>query len=239
MRALIIQHDHVSPPGPVAERLAELGIETVLHPVVPKHLFDAPGITTEFPDPAGFGLIIPMGSPWSVYDTELIGPWISQELELLRQADDQGVPVLGICFGGQALAMAHGGDVRASEHPEIGFVRIQSDDPELIPPGPWFQWHSDCWELPPGAEEIARNAAASQAFVLRRNLAVQFHPELTSHMLSLWLDNGGAEIARGRGIDVEDMHARAVAEDAAAEQRAHALVDTFIDRFCEAPARGQ
>lgn len=231
MRALVIQHDHVSPPGPVAERLLERGIETVLHPVVARDQFDSPGVTTEFPDPENFDLIIPMGSPWSVYDLDLIGSWVLPELDLLRTADAAGVPVLGICFGGQLLAQAHGGAVSASSDPEIGWVDIATDDPDLIPTGPWFQWHSDRWQLPPGATEIARNPAASQAFVLRKNLAVQFHPELTSDMLRLWLNNGGAEIARDRGLDPDALQASAVAEDVAARARAYDLVDAFLARF--------
>ena len=106
-----------------------------------------------------------------------------------------------------------------------------TDDPDLIPTGPWFQWHSDRWQLPPGATEIARNPAASQAFVLRKNLAVQFHPELTSDMLRLWLNNGGAEIARDRGLDPDALQASAVAEDVAARARAYDLVDAFLARF--------
>ena len=64
---------------------------------------------------------------------------------------------------------------------------------------------------PARAREVARNAAASQAFVLRRNLAVQFHPELTSSMLAGWLGNGGAGKAAAAGLDPDTLarrHAR-------------------------------
>lgn len=230
MRALVIQHDHVSPPGPVADRLGERLYDVVLHQVVPEEDFDRPGVPAAFPDVTGFDVVIPMGAPWAAYDAERVGSWVGPEVELLRQADAAGIPVLGICFGGQLLAMAHGGSVAASPYPEVGWTTIESDDHDLVPVGPWFQWHSDRWTLPPGAREIARNQAASQAFVLRRNLAVQFHPELTAAMLHGWLGNGGAHDARARGKDPDALYAATVAEEPAARARAGALVDAFLDR---------
>lgn len=231
MRALVIQHDHVSPHGPVGARLAERRIDVVEHEVVSAEHFASPGVTTQFPSVSEFDLVVPMGSPWPAYDTDLIGSWVTPEIALLREADRAGIPVLGICFGGQLLALAHGGGVGSSPFPEVGWVTIESDEPDLVPVGPWFQWHFDRWQLPPGAREVARSPAASQAFVLRRNLAVQFHPELTAGMLRGWLGNGGAEQLRGRGFDPEEIYAATVAEEPAALARTVALVDAFLARF--------
>jgi GMP synthase-like glutamine amidotransferase len=192
VRVLFIQHDHTSPPGLVGERFSDrgYGIEEFL--VVPAHCFSDPGVIVDFPDPTTFDALVPMGASWSVYDTALIGSWVEPEPALLRQASEQGVPVLGLCFGGQLLAAAHGGQVVRAEIPEVGWHVVHTDDPELLAPGPWFQWHFDRWRTPPNAREIARNSAASQAFVAGRNLALQFHPELDEAMLTGWLDNGGA-----------------------------------------------
>ena len=89
--------------------------------------------------------------------------------------------------------------------------------------------------MPPGAREVARNAVASQAFVLRRNLAVQFHPELTAAGLQGWLENGGraGAIADGQDPDILYQHTLAEGEDAA--RRAHDLVDAFIDQVAGTP----
>jgi GMP synthase-like glutamine amidotransferase len=231
MRALVIQHDHVSPHGPVGERLVDHLIDLVEHEVVAAEHFTSPGVTTRFPEVSHFDLVVSMGAPWSAYDLDLIGSWVTPEVELLREADRLGIPVLGICFGGQLLAVAHGGSVGASPCPEVGWVTIESDDQDLVSVGPWFQWHFDRWQLPPGAAEVARNTAASQAFVLRRNLAIQFHPELTSVMLRGWLVNGGAEQLRRWGLDPEEIHAAAVVEEPAAIVRTEALVDAFLARF--------
>lgn len=237
MRALVIQHDHVSPPGPVGDRLRERLFDVVEHQVVAEEDFHRPWLgTQEFPDPRGFDAIVVMGAPWAAYDAERVGAWVRPELELLREADAARVPVLGICFGGQLLALAHGGEVTRAPLPEIGWRTIRSDRPEVVPPGPWFQWHYDCWRLPDGATELARNDAASQAFALRRNLAVQFHPELTPGMLHGWLGNGGDADARSVGVDPAELVADTAAEAPAALARAQALVDAFLARFAGRPS---
>lgn len=234
MQLLVIQHDHASPLGPVAERFVDRGFDLTMHPVVPEESFLAPGVETEYPDFTSFDAVLPMGAPWSAYD-EVIGSWVRPETEQLRRADAAGVPVLGICFGGQLLAAAHGGSVTVSSSPEIGWTDVESDDDALVPSGPWFQWHYDQWELPTAAREIARNRAASQAFVLRRNLAVQFHPELTRSMLAGWLGNGGADKARAAGLDPDTLLDATRAAEAEARVRAHRLVDGFLDLVARGP----
>ena len=206
MRALVIQHDHVSPPGPVGRRLEERGYELDLHVVVEEDNFHHPHLHNPFPGIDGVDLVVSMGAPWSAYDEASVGPWVSDELDLLRRADRLSVPVLGICFGGQLLAAAHGGAVRRSDEAEIGWVEVDTDDPSLVPAGPWFQWHFDRWALPPEATEVARNEVASQAFRLRRNLAVQFHPELTDAMHEEWLLSGIPYVERA-GYDPEVLRA--------------------------------
>ncbi|GAA1165958.1 type 1 glutamine amidotransferase [Nocardioides aquiterrae] len=239
MRVLVIQHDHASPIGPVGERFADHGYDVVTHPVVAEEHFHSPGVTTEFPDFASFDAVVPMGAPWSTYDVATVGSWVLPELDQLRAADAAGVPVLGICFGGQLLAEAHGGGVQPTERPEIGWYDVASSAPDIVPAGPWFEWHYDAWTIPPGATEIASNANASQAFVLRRNLGVQFHPELTSTMLAGWLANGGNGKAREFGLDPADLLARTTAVDSRSRARAHALVDGFLARVADrlSPAR--
>jgi GMP synthase-like glutamine amidotransferase len=235
MRVLVVQHDHCSPPGPVAERFYDRGYDVVLHTVVEEAAFHAPNVATGFPDFTDFDAVLAMGAPWSAYDHRLIGRWVLPEIDRLRAADAAGVPVLGICFGGQLLAAAHGGSVARSPRPELGWTEVQSDDDSLVPSGLWFQWHYDRWALPQGAREVARNAAASQAFVLRRNLAVQFHPELTSSMLTGWFGIGGRAEAAAFGRDPDELVARTRELEATARPRSHALVDGFIDRVATAP----
>ena len=235
MRVLLIQHDHICTPGYVGERLTDRGLDLVLHQVVREDRFLSPDVEIEFPDPTDFDAIVPMGAPWSVYDHQAIGTWVPAELKMLRAAHDHQVPVLGICFGGQMLAAAHGGSVSRSAAPEIGWVEVDSDDESLVLSGLWFQWHYDQWQLPNAAQEVARNPSSSQAFVLGRNLAVQFHPEMTSEILARWIATGGAEEITRFGIKLDDLVRQTADQDAANRERAHRLVDQFLDRVAARP----
>lgn len=230
MRALIIQHDHGSPTGPVGRRLEHHGFAVTEFLVVPKESFDNPNVAVVFPDINDFDLIVPLGAPWGAWDDACIGNWLTPELELIRQAVTSNKPVLGICFGGQLVARAMGGSVARGAHPEIGWTTIFSDDEELVGNGPWFEFHYDNWQVPPGAREIARNPAASQAFVMNKTLALQFHPELEAVSLQGWLDMGGAAKVVEDGQDPDVMMAQTLAEDPAAEARTNALVDAFLTR---------
>ena len=159
MRALFVQHDHVSPVGPIGARLSEHGYDVEELVVVPEDSFHQPGVDVEFPDPTRYDVIVPMGAPWSVYDHDLIGAWALPELDFLRDAHTAGVPVLGICFGGQALAAALGGAVVASPEVEVGWHAVDTDEPDLVEAGPWFQWHQDRWVAPEGARSAGADAA--------------------------------------------------------------------------------
>lgn len=237
MRALVIQHDHICSPGSVGERLEQRGYQVLSHQVVDADRFHAPGVQTAFPEPTDFDLVVAMGAPWSAYDHASIGSWVVPELDLLRAAHRHAVPVLGICFGGQLLAAAHGGSVARSATPELGWAQIDSDDEALVPSGPWFQWHYDRWELPPQATEVARNAHSSQAFVLGRNLAVQFHPEMEPSILQVWFDHGGIADTERFGLDPGELAAETERREPDNRARAHRLVDAFLDRVARPRGR--
>jgi GMP synthase-like glutamine amidotransferase len=226
----MIQHDHICTPGFVGERFVERGYDLRIHQVVSEGRFRSPNVETQFPEPTNFDVIISMGAPWSVYDQDAIGSWVLPELAMLRDADHDHVPVFGICFGGQLLATAHGGSVTRSAAPELGWVAIESDDESLVPAGEWFQWHYDRWELPERAIELARNASSSQAFILGRNLAVQFHPEMSSAILASWIATGGAQEMSRLGIEVDELVRQTAERDGSNRARAYKLVDLFLDR---------
>ncbi len=235
MRALFVQHDHVSPTGPVSQRLRDRGFDVDEITVVGEQDFTSPNIGFEFPDLDQYDLIVPMGAPWGAWDDACIGNWLLPEIAWVREAIDRDIPVFGICFGGQLMARALGGTVSRSSKPEIGWTAIHSDDSSLIAPGPWFQFHYDRWTVPEGATEIARNSVASQAFTFGRSLAVQFHPELTGESLTGWLDEGGKEEVEADGQNPSALLAHTRAEEAAAIERTNELVDAFLDRVARLP----
>jgi len=231
MRALFIQHDHASPAGPVAERFAQRGYDVEYFQVVDEADYHEPNVAVEFPDLTQYDVVVPMGAAWGAWDDERIGRWLQPELTAVRRAHAAGVPMLGICFGGQLLARALGGSVGRAPSPEFGWHVVHSDDEKLVPEGPWFQWHYDRFTVPPGATEIARSPKAPQAFVLGRTLGLQFHPEVSSEVLEAWMGVHGSEKDLiGDGIDPELLMAQCRAQDEPATRRAYALVDAFLDK---------
>lgn len=233
MKVLFIQHDHVSPTGPVGERFRERGFETSEILVVSEANFGSPNVAFKFPDFNDYDVLVPLGAPWGAWDDACIGNWLTPEIEWIKAAIDAGKPVLGICFGGQLIARAMGGSVAPGPKGEIGWTSIWSDREDLVGNGPWFQFHYDRWQLPPGAIELARNPVASQAFIYGSSLAVQFHPELNAAGLKGWLDWGGDVKVLEDGQDPEIMLAQTEAYEAAARERTYKLVDAFIDRIAK------
>jgi GMP synthase-like glutamine amidotransferase len=212
----------------VADRLRHHGFEIVEELVVPESSFHEPNVHYVFPNLDDYDLIIPLGAPWGAWDDACIGNWLQPELDWIRTAVETNKPVLGICFGGQLIARSMGGSVGRAPTCEIGWKDVWTDRPEIVPSGPWFQFHYDRWELPPGAIEIARNPLASQAFILNRSLALQFHPELIGSALQGWLDWGGRSLVEKDGQDPDVMMAQTYAYEEAATARTNSLIDGFL-----------
>jgi len=217
MRVIVIRHHAEDSPGFIADAFTGQGadISTYLCP------------PAELPSLAGVDHVVVLGAMPSVNDAPELG-WIEAELAWLRQADAAGVPVLGICFGAQALCAALGGQVERAPAKEVGWRLVQTVDSELIPAGPWLEFHGDrC--LPPAQATIwATNEVGVQAFSIGRHLAVQFHPEVDGVQLRGWLEGGGRAEAARAGQDPEEFLAQTIAEEPAARQRAAVLVASAV-----------
>ena len=231
MRALFIEHDHISLGGPIWRSLEKHGYEIERFLIVPESNYDSPNITTTFPNFNEYDLLVPMGAPYGAYEDDRIGNWLLPELEKLKQAHNDGIPILGICFGGQLMARALGGSVARAPKAEVGWIEIESNDKSLIPTGPWFEYHWDRWQTPKGATEIAKTEIANQAFVMGRTLALQFHPEIDLEVLDAWLAmEGGCAAVQSAGVNVEQLRQETQQMQPAAEKRAFELVDAFLRR---------
>lgn len=225
-KVLFVYNDPTAPEGLLGEVFAESGFDVGTFDVVPADRPNDPVREVDFPDPLGYDAIVALGARWAVYDERV--PWIAGESAMVRRALDAGVGVLGICFGGQLLASALGGTVARSPAPEVGWTDVHTDHPDLVPAGPWFQWHFDRLTTPPGAVEVARNASATQAFVQGRALGLQFHPEVDTALVDFWLaEDGGADLARVK-VDAHDIRVATagVVDDAA--RRLRLLVAGFL-----------
>ena len=120
-RALFIEHDHVTLSGPLWRAFENRGYEIVRMPIVEEHNFETPNVHVEWPDFSEYDVIVPMGSPWGVWEDDRIGNWLLPELELVTNAHNSGQPIFGVCFGGQLMARALGGSVARAPRSEIGW----------------------------------------------------------------------------------------------------------------------
>ena len=236
-RALLIHHDADSLPGLLVGVLDDLGFDLDERRLVdPTGVGDPTGSFESIAEDAplaGVDLVVSLGSAWSV-DNAAVRHWVDPELDLLRHADERGIPCLGICFGGQLLAVAHGGEVARTEHPEIGWMQIEPAPDSPIVAGPWFQWHLDHFTLPPRAAPLARSAAGLQSFALRRNLALLFLPEVDDDVLRSWLGPDPSELI-DRGIDPDALLAETSRTVPTTLPRTMELVTSFLDRCSSAP----
>jgi GMP synthase-like glutamine amidotransferase len=216
LRALIVQHEDPTPAGHVIEWLAEHDA------VVDTYRID---LDRRDVDPADYDLIVSLGSEYAAFDDTK--PFVTREAELMKEAVDEDVPVLGLCFGGQMLARVLGGEVSRGEQTEIGWLPVESRDPELVPDGPWFQWHFDTFTLPPGAQLIARSPAGPQAFVKGRSLGLQFHPEVTTEIMADWVRVYRHELD-GDGVDPDELLAETYRRAEDSRRMAWQLLERFL-----------
>jgi GMP synthase (glutamine-hydrolysing) len=126
--------------------------------------------------------IILSGGPASVHETGT--PQLSPEIV------KAGVPVLGICYGEQALVAALGGEVEGGHHREFGRAEIEivGTTPlfgDLWKPGDrasvWMSHGDRVTKLPNGFRAVAASNGAPFAAIAddeRKLYGVQFHPEV-------------------------------------------------------------
>ena len=176
MRALVLQHEQPTPGGLILDWLEEKDADVEIHRI---------DIDDREIDLGVYDGIVSLGSEFAAYDDSI--PWIAREMDVMRRAMDADLPVLGVCFGGQLLARTLGGRCWRADESEIGWLPVRTSEPGLVPEGPWFQWHFDTFETPPGAREIADSPVGPQAYTIGRSLGTQFHMEVTPQIMEDWV----------------------------------------------------
>jgi GMP synthase-like glutamine amidotransferase len=168
------------------------------------------------------------GSRWSVYDDK---PWIKELLAFIPASVDGGVPLVGVCFGHQAVAEALGGrTVRAEQGWGVGVheAEILATRDWMDPPTDRIRMlmsHQDqVVEVPPGTEVLARSAHCPvwMMTVADTALGVQGHPEFSAAYASALLE------ARTDRIPVE---VAAAARETFADLTDAGVVTRWVARF--------
>ena len=184
-----------------------------------------------------------MGGPMSVND-EL--PWIIPALELIREAVRKDVPVLGHCLGGQLMARAFGGVVRANPVKEIGWGQVRVADNAVarewlgeLPGFESFHWHGETFSIPPGATRILENEnCANQAFALGKHLGLQCHVEMTPDLVRAWLSGGAQEIEASKSSPGVQRPEEIERDVAARVTALNEVANRLYDRWTENLSRG-
>ena len=219
LRAVILQHEDPTPPGYVTEWLEEHGAEAEVFRI---------DLEDRELDPAAYDLIVSLGSEFAAYDDSR--DFVRREARLMERAVEADVPILGLCFGGQMLARVLGGEVHRGTESEIGWMPVRTRDPDLVPPGPWFQWHFDVITPPAGVDVVAETDLGAQAFVAGRSLGLQFHPEVTPEIMDEWVRTYRHELDAD-GVDpdalLEETHR--LAEES--KRTSWQLFERFWDRI--------
>lgn len=198
---VVIQHEAGVSAGHFASWLEARALP---HVIVNVHLGDAVPASA-----ASFAGLCSLGGNMSANDPL---PWVGDEIDLMRDAVERGVPIIGHCLGGQLLARALGAEVIRNPCKEMGWLPVEVVDPALVDewlgstaPGELFHWHGDAFGLPVGARRLLSSPLTpNQAYVVERggveHLGMQFHIEMTPDLVASWASDPGAadEVAAER-----------------------------------------
>jgi len=235
---LVLQHIACEPPGAYEDELRDRGGR------LQRVMVDQ---GEQLPDWRAFDGIIAMGGPMGAYEDDRL-PWLRAEKRLIAEAVSAGAPFWGVCLGSQLLAASLGARVGPGPSPEVGVLPVYrttegTADPVFkVMPDEFeaLQWHSDTFDLPDGAMQLARSDAyEQQAFVFKRAYGLQFHIEVGTALAAEW----GEVPAYAESLDAlmgADALPRLLAQIGAREDRmtglARKLFAAWLERVVGYPA---
>ncbi|MCU0571758.1 MAG: type 1 glutamine amidotransferase [Syntrophobacteraceae bacterium] len=183
---LIVENDPDVPAGILKPLLIEKGLPYSIHRA---HSEESRGDISRIT-----GLVV-LGGAMSTSDEDRF-PFLLYVKGLMNGSIERGIPVLGICLGGQLLAEVAGGGVERESHGERGLhdvvlTRDGKRDPlfaGLPERFTVFQWHNDSFTPPENAVPLAGSPnCAHQAFRIGKHAyGIQFHPEVEERIASSW-----------------------------------------------------
>jgi GMP synthase (glutamine-hydrolysing) len=230
VKVLAITHEEHAGPGVFGEAIREGGhaLEEWMVPTNP----EPPG------DPLGYDGVLVLGGAMNVDEGDAHA-WLGTEKGIVGRLIERGVPLLGLCLGGQMVASGAGAVPRRAPRPEIGWHTVElteagTEDPLLGPLAPGFeafQWHSYEFPLPPGAVALARSEVCLQAARIGATAwAMQFHPEVTKADALHWTANFESDADAVRiGVDPNALTLAIEAKMAAFNDLGRGLCRGWLD----------
>lgn len=147
-----------------------------------------------------YAILVVLGAPQSANDNL---SYLKDEERLIQDFVSQEKPILGICLGSQLIAKAFGAKVYRAEKKEIGFYHdlvVDNSNSKLFSgfenPFTVFHWHGETFDLPKNAVRLAHSNKINQAFQLDSAIGLQFHLEVDSKMINLWLDKAHEKLEK-------------------------------------------
>ncbi|MGD2131560.1 MAG: glutamine amidotransferase [Maricaulaceae bacterium] len=199
---------------------------------------DVPRAGVDGIDPLGPDLLVVLGAPIGVYQTEAY-PFLNAEIAFVRQRLEAGAPTLGICLGAQLMARALGGEVRPGPQPEVGYAPIAPTDAAasgvLAPLAEvnWqvLHWHGDVIAPFDHIDVLASSAPTPvQAFTAGpAMLGLQFHVEVEPADIESWLVGHARQLSTTEGVDPVSLRAQAHEIGAEVAAAGRKVIDGWLD----------
>ena len=230
MKFLVFQHVPHEHPGRITEYCREKGIELGVVE------FWKP---CKMPKVTDYDALIIMGGPMGVYDDYSSK---KDELNAIKAALQDKIPVLGICLGSQLLAHALDAKVypnmlNGKRAKEVGFFEVELTEEGksdrifsgFNSPLKVLQWHGDAFDIPAGAVKLASSRLCSnQAFSYGNDYGLLFHLEFTTEMIRKQMQIDREWMHKDNDADEEEIMTQARKNEKLMEIQFRQLFDNFI-----------
>ena len=230
-RILVVLHQEHSSAGRVGQMLQARGFTLDIR---------RPPLGDPLPDTMTdhAGAVI-FGGPMSANDGD---DYVRREIEWCGVPLTENKPFLGICLGAQMLVRQLGGKVapNGQGRAEIGYYPIEPTKAgeQFMAgwPGHVYQWHREGFDVPAGAEMLARSDGDFEVQAIRAGqsaFGIQFHPEVTRLMIHRWTTKAAQRLELP-GAQPREAH---IAGRFLYDRAVDSWLEAFLDLWLESDRR--